>query len=136
MTDKTEYGADILTQSETIEGTWEYNGEEYKLEVKDISKQTLDLVEDYAALAQNIAFLQRSEDMNEDEIDERIEEINKQAEDLENFSWEDEDDDTDFIESIVNEKLVKPDIDPSEVRVHKLRHVFEGMFKAWQEGNG
>jgi len=57
------------------------------------------------------------------------------GEDLPNFPWESEDDeDKDIIESVISEKLIKPEIDPQDAPVRKLRALFEGMMQAWSEG--
>jgi hypothetical protein len=121
MTD--EYGAEVATSVETIEGTWSINGQTFKLQTKDTRKETLDLIEEYMEVAQTV-------DSAEDESD-IPEGLGK---DIDNFSWEDEDSDTDMVESVIGEKLVKPEVDVSQVPQRKLGALFEGMMEAWQEG--
>lgn len=120
MSDDKNYGADVAQTKDRIEGTWTINGNAYDLVAEDVTKGTLDLVEDYMAVAQRF---ESGEDVPEDAVDH-----------LDNFPWEDENDDTDLIESLLSEKLVKPEIDVSETPVRKLMALFEGMFEAWTEG--
>ncbi len=119
MTQEKDYGADYATQKETIEGTWRIDGREFALETEDVTKRTLDLLGEYMALAQQY---------EEGDVPEGA------GDDLEDFPWESEGDDRDFIESVVDEKLHKPDIDVDETVSRKLSAIFVGMFEAWQEG--
>lgn len=126
----TDYGADFLTESEEIEGTWEYGDREFPLLVEDISVGSFELLQKYTQVA--------GEAMNAsgDDVDEEaLEEVNKKAEELDNLPWEDEVEADGFLEATIEAKLVKPDVDLADARAHKLRAVFEGMVGAWQEGN-
>jgi len=114
-----EYGANYATQKETIEGTWSIDDREFKLETEDVSKATLDLIGEYTQLAAMFEEGEVPEDAGEE---------------LDDFPWEDEDDDRDFIESVVGEKLHKPEIDVNDTASRKLSAIFAGMFDAWQEG--
>lgn len=121
-----EYGQEVATSVETLEGSWSINGETYKLRTKDTKKRTLDLIGEYMELAARV-------DSIDDETEEIPEDIERQAENLANFPWED-DSDVDMVESVVSEKLIKPDVDVNEVPQRKLRALFEGMMEAWSEG--
>lgn len=121
MTDR--FGTDVATRKEQIEGTWTVDGEEYALLTEDTTKETLELIEDYMALAEEISQAESPDDIPEDA-----------GEDLPDFPWEDEDDDKDIVESVVGAKLIKPDVDPQQTPVRKLRALFQGMMEAWTEG--
>jgi len=116
----TDYGEDVLTTTDTVEGTWNYNGTEYGLQAEEITKGTLDLIGEYAQLAQ--------------QAEETGEVPEGAAENLDNFPWESDDSDKDFIESVISEKLLKPDVDPNNVSIGKLTALFEGLMETWQEG--
>jgi len=115
------FGTEVATQKEQIEGTWSIDGQEFALITEDTSKGTLELIEEYMQLANRVA--------EGEEIPEGA------AEDLDNFPWEDDDDeDTDIIESVVDAKLIKPEVNPQDAPIRKLRALFEGMMNAWSEG--
>lgn len=118
------FGTAAATRRDQIEGTWSLDGETYDLITEDTSKGTLNLIEEYGRVAQRAAQAESPEDLPDDLGD-----------DLDDFPWEDEDsEDVDFIESIVREKLVKPDVDVDDVPIRKLRALYEGMMDAWGEG--
>lgn len=129
MSDSQDYGAAYLTATETIEGSWGPNGDDYPLKVEDISIGSFELLQQYA----EVAALAAGEDGDPDE--ERLAEANERAEDLDPLPWEDEVDEDGFLEATIQAKLKRPDVDISEARAHKLRYLFEGMMEAWQEGN-
>lgn len=117
------FGTDVATRKEQIEGTWTVDGEEFALITEDTSKGTLELIEQYMQLANQVAQAE-----SEDDIPDGL------GEDLDNFPWEDEDDEKDVIETVVDAKLVKPEVDVQNTPVRKLRALFEGMMGAWNEG--
>lgn len=118
-----EYGTDVATSVERLEGSWSINGKSYKLVTEDTRKETLDLIGEYMEIA---ATVENAE--GESDIPEGL------GEDLDNFSWEDDDSEKDMVESVVDEKLIKPDVEVSQVPQRKLRALFEGMMEAWNEG--
>lgn len=124
-----DYGQDILDDGlERLDGTWEYAGREFDLKVEDISYPDYKLVQQYAALSQQVNTLEQKED-----IDARdIENLNEQAENLDQFSWEG-DEDEDFVPSVINAKLIQPNVEIENTSVAKLRALLEGMMQAWQE---
>jgi len=127
-----DYGQDILNDGlDRLNGTWEYQNVEYELVVKDISYPDFQLAQQYAALSQQVSALQDREDVSEEEI----RGLNEQAESLDDFSWEN-DGDADFIPSMVEEKLVKPEVELSETNVGKLRALVAGMMETWQAESG
>lgn len=118
------YGASVATQKEQIEGTWELDGEEYSLLTEDTTKGTLGLIEEYMALTHKA----ETGEIDETELEER-------AEQLDNFPWEEDgDDDKDFIELVIEGKLIKPEIDVDDVPVRKLEPIVIGMMQTWGEG--
>jgi hypothetical protein len=126
----TDYGANFLTESETIEGTWEYGENEFDLLVEDISVGSFELLQKYTQVAG-----EAMQAGGEGPDEAALEEVNKKAEELDPLPWEDDVDADGFLEATIEAKLVKPDVDLSDARAHKLRAVFEGMISAWQEGN-
>jgi uncharacterized membrane-anchored protein len=124
-----DYGADFLTETETIEGTWEYGEQEFDLLVEDISIGSFELLQKYTQVAQEAAGVDG--EASEDDL----EAVNQKAEDLDPLPWEDEVEADGFLEATIEAKLVKPDVVIADARAHKLRAVFEGMIAAWQEGN-
>lgn len=124
-----EYGANFLTREETIEGTWEYADQEFKLEVKDISLGEQELLQEYMRVGMEAM------GMDGDVDEERLEDVNQRAEELEDLPWEDETDATGFLECTIEAKLVKPNVTISDARAQKMQAVFMGMMEAWQEGN-
>lgn len=125
-----EYGAELLVESEIIEGTWTYNGQVKKLKVEDISQGSAELLKQYmkvAGMAMNL---------DDDEVDEeKLEAVNKEAEDLDELPWEGDTEHDSVIECTIEAKLVRPDVPVSDMRSPKAKAVFEGMWEAWQEGN-
>lgn len=124
-----DYGAEFLTETETIEGTWEYDGQEFDLLVEDISVGSFELLQKYSEVAQEAATLDGDVDEN------KLASVNEKAENLDPLPWEDDVEADGFLEATIEAKLVKPDVAISNARAHKLRAVFEGMIAAWQEGN-
>jgi hypothetical protein len=125
-----EYGQSIIEQTHTLEGHWSYGGNSYKLEVEDISGHDFGLIQEYTQLAMGVEAMGDDPD-NVSESD--IEELNSKAENLDNFSWESEDGDTDLVQSVIQAKLVKPDVEISTTGHSKLQALFEGMMETWQE---
>ena len=123
-----DYGAEIATRTDTIEGTWSLGGETYNLEVKDAKYKTLRLLQEYATLAQSI------DGVGTDPTEEELESIEEQAENLENFPWEDDNSNVDFVKSIFDEKLINPDIDADEANARAISAILQGIINAWQEG--
>jgi len=122
------YGQDVLNDGlERLEGTWEYAGEEYDLVVDDISYPDFKLAQEYAAISAQVNALENAESIDESDV----EEIQASAEGLDNFSWEDSGDE-DFIVTMIDAKLVKPEVDIDTTPVRKLRALLEGMFETWQ----
>jgi len=72
------YGQSVLDQTTTLKGTWEYDGQEFDLEVKDISGSDWQLIHEYQDIAQGVMSLEDEEDIPEG----RIEDINEKAENL------------------------------------------------------
>lgn len=125
-----DYGANFLTEAETIGGTWEYGENEFDLLVEDISVGSFELLQKYTQVAGEA--MQAGDG---DPTEEQLEEVNKKAEELDPLPWEDDVEADGFLEATIEAKLVKPDVDLADARAHKLRAVFEGMIQAWQEGN-
>jgi len=125
------YGQSVLDQTTTLKGTWEYNGQEFDLEVKDISGSDWQLIHEYQDIAQGVMSLEDEEDIPEG----RIEDINEKAENLDNFSWESGDGSEPFVQSVLDEKLVNPSPDVENTGMSKLRALFEGVMLAWQESD-
>jgi len=123
-----EYGASFLTQSETLQGTWEYDDHEFKLEVEDISMGAFKTLQEYMKVG---VMASQVEEDDEDAISE----LEDSAENLEDLPWESETDAEGFIESTIEAKLHKPNVDVSAARAPKMQAVFKGMMDAWQEGN-
>jgi hypothetical protein len=121
------YGQEVVDRGlERLKGTWEYNGEEYDLLVEDISYPDFKLVQQYGALSAQFAAIEDGEDVDAEGLEEQVENLG-------DFSWEAEDEDPDFIPGMIDEKLVRPEVDPSETPTQKLRALVEGMMGAWQE---
>jgi len=124
-----DYGQAIVDRgTERLKGTWEYSGSEYDLIVEDISYPDFKLVQQYGALSAQFAAI---EEGDIDDID--GEDLETQVDNLGNFSWESEDDETDFIPGMIDAKLIKPEVDPETTPTGKLRALVEGMMGAWQE---
>jgi len=122
-----DYGEDVLDRDEVLEGTWTYGGNTYDLEVNDISGRDMRLIQDYTDIAARVAAV------DDDASEADIEQINEKAEGLDDFSWEDGDGETPYIQSIIDEKLVRPDVDVDNTGYSKLRAIFEGIMQTWQE---
>ena len=127
------YGQDIVNDAEQIlDGTWEWDNREYELRVRNISYKDKRRIQQYGALAATVdGMAENAEDVDLGE--EEIESLQNQAENLENFSWEEEDEDSDWIASVVEEKLVRPDVDVEQTSTPKLGAIIEGMMQAWEE---
>jgi hypothetical protein len=116
------YGEDILTETETLQGTWEYNGEEYDLEVEDIPYDTYKQIIEIA----QVAFKARNGGDISDEEKDRVSE-------MDNLPWEDEYETSDFISLLVKDKLRKPEVTVEDTGASKIIAIVQGMFEAWQE---
>jgi len=127
-TPQDEYGAAYLTQSETIQGSWEYNGRDFKLAVEDISMGAFKTLQEYMKVG---VMASQVEEDDEDAISE----LEDSAENLEDLPWDEDTEAEGFIESTIEAKLHKPSVDVSAARAPKMQAVFEGMMEAWQEGN-
>jgi hypothetical protein len=130
-----DYGSAIVNDAERgneaiLEGEWEFDDETFSLEVKNIAQPDMALIREYAALAGQVQML-ADDPENVDESD--VEQVSEQAENLDNFSWEGDDSETDFILSVVDEKLVKPKVNVQETSEPVLTALMEGMMKTWQE---
>lgn len=123
-----EYGqAFVNNADQLLDGTWTYQGKENNLQVRNISYPDFKLIQQYGALAGSL------ENIDEDDLDEQnLEALKDQADELGNFSWED-DEERDFVVSIVDEKLVRPDVDVTQTDHHVLTALVEGMLETWQE---
>lgn len=124
-----DYGADFLTREETIEGTWEYDGNEFPLVCNDISTEAQELLQEYVQLG--AMALGADGEVDDDQLDA----MNEKAESLEPLPWEEDTEHTGVVECTLEAKLEKPDVEVSEMRAPKAKAVFRGMFEAWQEGN-
>lgn len=124
MSDTDRFGTEVATRKERIEGTWEFDGETYDLITEDTTKGTLSLIEEYGRVAERAAQAEDPEDLPDD-----------LGEDIDDFPWESEDDeDIDWLESVIREKLIKPEVDVDKTPLRKLRALYEGMMDAWGEG--
>ena len=125
------YGQDVLDDGlERLKGTWEYAGTEYDLLVEDISYPDFKLAQQYGALSAQFAAL---EDTDPEDVD--VEGLEEQVENLGDFSWETEDEQTDFVPGMIDAKLIKPDVDIDETSQGKLSALVEGMMQTWQESD-
>lgn len=104
------------TDRETLSTEVSHGDHTETIEVKDITKAELEKVERHERVAMRAA----RGTADADEIDA-----------LPDFEWEDEDADVDYIESLVDEKLVSPAVDPNDIPTQKLRVLVEGMLEAW-----
>lgn len=123
MSDTDRFGTSVAQEKDTIEGTWSIDGQEFALITEDTAKGTLNTIDEYLKVAAQIDAAEGPDDIPDDVV-----------EDLPDFPWEDENEDIDFIESVLKEKLKKPDIDIEETPTRKLSALFEGMMEAWGEG--
>lgn len=117
-----QFGQHVIDQidEETVEGSWSYNGEEYDLEVRDIAKGDLDRIQKYAQLTDAQA---EGEEISEEDVEE-----------IGNFSWEDEDSDEDWLNTVLRSKLESPEIgDPDDQPIRLLMSLFQGMMEAWTD---
>jgi len=123
-----DYGQSLLDDGlERLRGTWEYRGEEYDLLVEDISYPDWQLVQQYAAIAGQVQSLDDSGGEISDEV---VDSLTEQAENLDNFSWEDGGD-ADFVESVINAKLLAPEVDLQVTSQDKISALIEGMMHTW-----
>jgi len=124
-----DYGQDLIKRGvKPIEGTWEFDGQENDLDVEALSYTDWKLVQKYAALSARVDSLEE-EDIDESEV----ENIEETAESLDDFSWEDEDEEVDFIETLIDNCLVKPDINPRKDPLPIVVAIVEGMVEAWEK---
>jgi len=123
-----DYGQSLLDDGlERLRGTWEYRGEEYDLLVEDISYPDWQLVQQYAAIAGQVQSLDDSGGEISDDV---VDSLTEQAESLDNFSWEDGGD-ADFVESVINAKLLAPEVDLQVTSQDKISALIEGMMQTW-----
>jgi len=123
-----DYGQSLLDDGlERLRGTWEYRGEEYDLLVEDISYPDWQLVQQYAAIAGQVQSLDESGGEVSDDV---VDSLTEQAESLDNFSWEDGGD-ADFVESVINAKLLAPEVDLQVTSQDKISALIEGMMQTW-----
>jgi len=123
-----DYGQSLLDDGlEQLRGTWEYRGNEYDLLVEDISYPDWQLVQQYAAIAGQVQSLDESEGEISDDV---VDSLTEQAENLDNFSWEDGGD-ADFVESVINAKLLAPEVDLQVTSQDKISALIEGMMQTW-----
>jgi len=123
-----DYGQSLLDDGlERLRGTWEYRGNEYDLLVEDISYPDWQLVQQYAAIAGQVQSLDESEGEISDDV---VDSLTEQAENLDNFSWEDGGD-ADFVESVINAKLLAPEVDLQVTSQDKISALIEGMMQTW-----
>jgi len=127
------YGQEIVNDAEQIlEGKWEWNETEYELKVYNIGYKDKRRIQQYGTLAATVDGM--ADDADDIEIGEdEIETLQEQAESLENFSWEDDEEDRDWIASVVEEKLVRPEVDVEQTSTPKLGAIIEGMMQTWEE---
>lgn len=104
------------TERETVSTEVTYGDRTEEIRVRDITKGELEKVEKHERVALRAA----QGTASEEELD-----------NLPDFEWEDEDEDVDYIESLIDEKLLSPDVDPNDVPTQKLRVLVEGMLDAW-----
>lgn len=128
MTD--EYGQSVLEQTHVLEGTWEFAGNEYDLEVADISGEDFNLIQRYMEIAMGVEAVGNDPEAVSDED---IDTLNEKAETLDDFSWEDKDENKGFIQSVIDAKLERPKVDVNNTGQSKLQALFGGMMQAWQE---
>jgi len=95
--------------------------------VEDISYPDFKLAQEYAAISAQVNALENAESVDESDV----KDIQQSAEELDNFSWEDDGDD-DFVVTMIDAKLVKPKVDITNTSIRKLRALLEGMFETWQ----
>jgi len=127
-----DYGQSLLDDGlDRLKGTWEYRGQEYDLLVEDISYPDWQLVQQYAAIAGQVQSLDESEGEISDDV---VDSLTEQAEDLDNFSWED-DGDTDFVESVIDAKLQAPEVDLQQTSQDKISALIEGMMQTWSRSS-
>ena len=123
-----DYGQSLLDDGlEQLRGTWEYRGNEYDLLVEDISYPDWQLVQQYAAIAGQVQSLDESGGEISDDV---VDSLTEQAENLDNFSWEDGGD-ADFVESVINAKLLAPEVDLQVTSQDKISALIEGMMQTW-----
>lgn len=122
-----DYGQSVLDTTDTLEGTWTYDGDEYNLKVEDISGANFSRLQEY------VSGMMELQALGEDASESEIERIKADMEGVEAFSWEDEDNQSDLVLTLINEKLVKPACDPEETGNAKVHALLIGMVETWQE---
>lgn len=120
-------------QEKVLKGTWEFNGDENALEVRNIAQPDMELIREYASIAGQFQHLAEKTDEGEELTEEDAEAVKSQAENLSNFSWEDDDAEKNFIVSAIDEKLVSPEVDTDGTSEPVLHALFEGMLRAWNK---
>jgi hypothetical protein len=128
------FGQNLVNDADTLlDGTWTYDNTEYELRCRNISYKDLRRVQQYGALAASVSAVGEGVEDGGEIGEAELEAINQQADNLDNFSWEETEGDGDWVASVVEEKLVKPDVDIEQTSAPKLRALVEGMMDAWGE---
>lgn len=127
-----DYGQEILDDGlERLQGTWQYRGQAFDLVVEDIGYSDWKLVQQYGALSAQVDAFEGQDDISEADV----EALAEQAESLEDFSWEGDDENPDFVETIIEEKLVRPEVDLETTSSDKVGAIVEGMIQTWQSSH-
>jgi len=130
---KDAYGGHLVNNAgELLDGTWTYHGEENNLQVRNISYPDWKLVQQYAQVAASIEATADAASEDAEAAGELGQAALEQAEQLDNFSWETEGAESDFMMSLIEEKLVKPEVDVGETSSGVLAALVDGMVGAWQ----
>jgi len=135
MTNNTnsEYGSHLINNAgEVLTGTWTYHGETNQLKVRNIAYPDWKLVQQYAQVAASIEATADAASEDAEAAGELGQAALEQAEQLDNFSWETEGAESDFMMSLIEEKLVKPEVDVGETSSGVLAALVDGMVGAWQ----
>jgi len=126
------YGSRFVNNADKkLTGTWTYQGETSTLVVKNIGYPDWKLVQQYGSLASGFNAVEESASDDPEQAVEVTEELASQADDLDNFSWEAPDEDPDFMVSLIEEKLIDPDVDVSKTSRDVLAALIDGMIAEW-----
>jgi len=127
-----DYGQDLLNDGlERLQGEWAYRGQTFDLVVEDIGYSDWKLVQQYGALSAQVNAFDDQDDISEADV----EALAEQAESLEDFSWEAPDENPDFVETLIDEKLVRPEVDLETTSSDKVGAIVEGMIQTWQRSH-
>lgn len=111
------FGSDVLNDSTHLAGTWEYDGQEFALRVKDISYGDWQLVMQYLSIAHGLGTGQASA---------------TDAEALDDVSFADACEADDITAQLIEYCLVQPECDPQTTDHSKVQSLLSGMLAAWQ----